>query len=57
MTFPKETAFNVMFRDLESATKWATNKRKFGGCFEQINGGFIVYWLPKNHPEIANFAW
>ena len=57
MKYPKHEAFTVKFNNLEQAVKWATGKRKFGGCFEQKDDVFICYWLPKGHVAISNFAW
>ena len=57
MEYPKSEAFKVETKDHSFAVKWATNKRKFGGSFEQKGDVFVVYWLPKNHPQISNFAW
>ena len=57
MNYPTNEAFSVKFLTLDQAVKWATGKRKFGGCFLPCDGGFICYWLPKGHQEIENYAW
>ena len=55
--YPKHESFNVGIKKLEDAIHVVNAKRKFGGCFEQVDEGFIVYWLPKNHPQIQEFSW
>lgn len=66
MTFPKETALSMGFKTYEQALDWACRKHAFGGCFEEDgkaamdkNGNriYVAYWLPKNHPQLSNFAW
>jgi hypothetical protein len=53
--FPKHQAFSICVATQEQAIQIATSKRKYGGCFEQIGNGFMVYWLPKHLS--FNFAW
>jgi hypothetical protein len=55
--YPKHESFNVGIKNFEDVIKVATSKRKFGSCFKKVNEGFIVYWLPKNHPQIQEFSW
>jgi hypothetical protein len=57
MLFPKNDALKMGFKTQAEAIEWATRKRKFGGCFEQIDNLFVCYWLPKGHQDISNFAW
>lgn len=64
MIFPKETALNVRFETHEQAVEWASAKHAFGGCFEKdetfdAKGKriYVAYWLPKDHPQLQNFAW
>jgi hypothetical protein len=58
MIFPKETAFNVGFTNEKQALEWAARKHAFGGCYEKIaDDKYLAYWLPKNHPQLSNFAW
>lgn len=57
MKFPKNESFNTVFKDLDSAVKWATAKRKFGGCYIKQGNLYVAYWLPKNHPLINEFSW
>jgi hypothetical protein len=65
MIFPKDTALSVGFKTQEQAIEWACKKHSFGGCFEfekeffndKGEQLFLAYWLPSNHPQLANFAW
>jgi hypothetical protein len=57
MEYPTNQAFSVKFTTLDQATNWAKRKRNFGGCFLPCEGGFICYWLPKNHSAIEHFSW
>ncbi len=64
MLFPKQDALKMGFRTHEQALEWACRKHAFGGCFEEEvvldNKGdriYVAYWLPKNHPQLQNFAW
>ena len=55
--FPKTEAFSLKFNNLSAAVLFATSKRKFGGCFDTLEDGFVVYWLLKDDPRIPQFAW
>ena len=64
MIFPKKDALKMGFKTYEQALEWACRKHAFGGCFEEEvvldNKGerlYVAYWLPKNHPQLDNFAW
>ena len=57
MLFPKHQAIKFAVKTQEQAISMAMSKKKLGACFEEIDNLFIVYWLPKNHPQLANFAW
>ena len=53
--FPKATAFSVKVKTHEAAIAFATKKRKNGGCFEKVDGGYQVFWLAAGTSH--NFAW
>ena len=53
--FPKDAAFSVKMASHDAAAKFATAKRKNGGCFEVVDGGYQVFWLPAGTSH--NFAW
>ena len=55
--FPKTEAFSLKFKTLAAAVQFATTKRKAGGCFDTLEDGFVVYWLMKDDPRTAQFAW
>jgi hypothetical protein len=58
MLFPKETALKVGFDNETQALEWACRKSKFGGCYEKIDDNkYLAYWLPSNHPNLADFSW
>ena len=55
--YPKHESFRVGIKNFEDVLGVVTSKRKFGGCYEQVEEGFFVYWLPKDHPRIQEFSW
>lgn len=53
--FPKAVAFSTTVALLGQAVTLATNKRKHGGCYEKVAGGYRVFWLAAGTAH--NFAW
>ena len=57
INYPKHESFHVGIKNFQDAIGVVTSKRKYGACFEQVEEGFIIYWLPKNHAQIQEFSW
>lgn len=36
--------FSVLVKSLEDAINLASGKSRFGGCFKEVEGGYLVMW-------------